>query len=80
MKWKINFLHSPLRLDLWTDYRAEESSGVNSSSAGAAGHWAGSGQDLIRLNSSEFKNSTFVVSVTLKARTVYAYIFEMGTV
>ena len=41
----------------WTIHGAEESSGVNLSLAGA-----GSGEDLIRLNS-ELKNSTYDASV-----------------
>ena len=44
-----------LRRDLWTIHGVEESSGVNSSPAGAAGQVV-HGEDLIRLNSSEFKN------------------------
>ena len=48
-----------LRRDLWTIQGAEESSGVNSSLAWLAGQVV-HGEDLIRLNSSVFKNSTSV--------------------
>ena len=49
-------IRTHLRRDLWTIHGAEESSGVNSSPARAAGQVVG--KNLIRLNSSEFKNST----------------------
>ena len=56
---KVMIFLNYLRWDFWTVPGAEELSRINSSPARAAGEVC-SGEDFIRLNSSEFKNLTSV--------------------